>query len=227
MKIAFVETNEALLKTLLQPYEGRFERVDADPEYVLVFGGDGTLMRAEQQFPGMPKLFLRNSRVAKLAGPHANEDILKAFFDEKFQVVEHIKLEVAVDDKKAIALNDVVIHNANPRYAIRYSVKVDGKMLHEHVIGDGVVCATPLGSTGYYRSITDGYLETGIGFAFNNSTEQTDHIVIKETSSIEIEILRGPAFCYVDNQDESFSLTEGDIVRIKKAPEIAHIIRIA
>ena len=226
MKLFLAGTDIPEVTALLSPYEGMFEIVEHEPEYVVVFGGDGTLMRAEHQFPSIPKIFLRNSRIAKLAGPFTNEEILEAFFGGRYDIVEHMKLSVTSGKGKALALNDVVIHNENPRYAIRYAVRVNGKTLYEHVIGDGVVCATPLGSTGYYRSITDGYLETGIGLAFNNSTEQTDHIVLKEDSVLEIEIVRGPGFCYVDNQDESFSLSDGDVIRIEKALEIAKIVRV-
>lgn len=225
-KIAFVGTDVALLDPLLAPYKDSFELVEKEPDYVFVFGGDGTLMHAEHEFPSVPKLFLRNSRIAKLAGPHTNEEILKAFFENSYDTVEHMKLEVEVRGKKAVALNDIVMHNANPRHAIRYKVTVDGKVRYEHVIGDGIVCATPLGSTGYYRSITDSSIEVGIGLAFNNSTEQTDHIVLKDSSKIEIEILRGPGFCYVDNQENSFELTEGDVLTVQKASDRAYIIRI-
>ena len=225
MKIKLVGENLELFDALLSPYKASFELADL-PEFVFVLGGDGTLMRAEHQFPSIPKLFLRDSRIAKLAGPHTNEEILKAFFENRYDVVEYAKLDVEVCGQKATALNDIVMHNANPRHAIRYSVKIDGKVRYEHVIGDGVVCATPLGSTGYYRSITDSSIEVGIGLAFNNSTEQTDHIVLRDTSVVEIEILRGPAFCYVDNQEDSFELTNGDIVTIQKSDSTAQLIRI-
>ncbi len=228
MKIAIIGDEPHKLAAILEAYRGMFERVEHGPEYVFAFGGDGTLMRAEQVFPGVPKMLIRNSRVAKLANKHSTEETIKAFFDGSFAVVEQTKLSVAVNGVvKAQGINDVVVHNENPRHAIRYSVSINGKMRHELVIGDGVVCATALGSTGYYRSITDSCFETGIGLAFNNSTEQTDHIVLGENSIIELSILRGPGFCYADNQEATFPLSEGDTVEIRKADDVARIIRIA
>ena len=95
------------------------------------------------------------------------------------------------------------------------------------MIGDGVVVATPFGSTGYYRSITDSYFETGIGLAFNNSTEQADHVVLSEQRNIEITITRGPAQVYSDNQDEVVTIIEGEKVSIQKSKSLARIVCVA
>jgi NAD kinase len=123
-----------------------------------------------------------------------------------------------------VAANDLIIHNKDPRYAVRYHVEINKSHYIKDVIGDGVILATPLGSRGYYRSITDSYFELGIGLAFNNSTEQADHIVLKEDVVVCIEIVRGPALCYGDNQEEDVSLATGDVVEVKKSKEVMKMI---
>jgi hypothetical protein len=60
MKIALIGTNLEKLDSLLDPFAKEFSLVEHNPDYVFAFGGDGTLMRAEYNFPGIPKLFLRN-----------------------------------------------------------------------------------------------------------------------------------------------------------------------
>ncbi|HPW34730.1 MAG TPA: hypothetical protein PK367_03180, partial [Candidatus Paceibacterota bacterium] len=62
--------------------------------------------------------------------------------------------------------------------------------------------------------------------AFNNSTEQADHIVLKDNSIIKVEIIRGPALVYVDNRQEFVNLIDGDSVTIEKSSEIASVVRI-
>lgn len=225
-KIALVTTDNASLENLLAPYEGSFEIVATNPEFVISFGGDGTLMGAEYQYPTIPKLFLKNSKIAKLAPKIPNEDVLKKFFAGNYTLIEQMKLSFSIGNKHEEALNDVVVHNENPRHAIRYIPHVNGNAMYPEVIGDGIVCATPLGSTGYYRSITDSVFETGIGLAFNNSTEQTDHIVLKEDRILTIEITRGPAFCYADNQEESYPLKTGDVLTIQKSTQNASMVSI-
>ncbi len=225
-KIACVSTDDAKLDALLAPYAAQYVIDDKNPEYVIAFGGDGTLMRAEHRYPGVPKLLLRNSRIAKLAHAHNNEAVLEAFFNDQHTIEEHSKLRISTPHGSLEALNDVIVHNADPRYAIRYHIALNDEPIHHEIIGDGVVCATPLGSTGYYRSITDNTFTTGIGLAFNNSVERVDHIVAHEDTVLAITIARGPAVCYADNQDDFFQLVDGDIVHIQKSENIAKIVRV-
>jgi uncharacterized protein with PhoU and TrkA domain len=44
-------------------------------------------------------------------------------------------------------------------------------------------------------------------------------MVLKEDTIIKVVILRGPAFCYVDNHDDEIILEEGDELIIKKSDE--------
>jgi hypothetical protein len=65
-----------------------------------------------------------------------------------------------------------------------------------------------------------------LGLAFNNSTEQSDHMVLKEDSEIKIKIVRGPAVAYADNDEVEIPLEDGDIIEIKKSKDMARIIKI-
>lgn len=227
MKIAIVSENRERVLSLVSQHGSFFEVVEKNPDVVVSHGGDGTLMRAEYLFPNIPKLYLKNSRIAKLGHQtKENEVIMSHIVKGEYFVEQVAKLEAAVKGKMIVGLNDVVIHNENPRYGIRYEVQIDGVQILGEIIGDGVVFATPLGSTGYYRSITDSSFELGIGVAFNNSTEQSDHIVIKEDRTIRVKITRGPAMCYADNQEESVRLLEGEFVDVKKSKQVGQIIRV-
>jgi NAD kinase len=121
-------------------------------------------------------------------------------------------------------MNDIILHNKDSRHAIRYNLKVNEKPLGKEIIGDGIIVATPYGSTAYYRSITDSYFELGIGLAFNNSTEQSDHVVLKEDSVVSVTIARGDALVYADNQQDEIDVTEGSEITIRKSKEVTHIV---
>lgn len=203
-----------------------FDVVRENPEIIFSCGGDGTFMRAEHAYPGVPKIPLRASAVCKLCAVVSNEDVLKRIADGKYRIEEFWKLSAEAKGKKYIGVNDVIVHNKDPRHAIRYDVFINDKRVRENVIGDGIVVATPFGGTGYYRSITDSYFEVGMGLAFNNSTEESDHIVLKEDSVVRVTIARGPAIVYVDNRNESIELEEGDGVEIKKSDQVARIVRV-
>ncbi len=229
MKVAVVGQNPEALLPLLAKHSGFFGVVNEGemPELVMSYGGDGTLMIAEHRYPGVPKVFLKNSRVAKLAHPSKeNEAILEHVARGEYRIEEVMKLDATVRGKTLTGLNDIVLHNENPRHGIRYTVALDGTPVHHEIIGDGIVCATPLGSTGYYRSITDSSFETGIGLAFNNSTEQVDHMVLGENRVIEVCMARGPGIVYADNQEEGLPLAEGERVTIRRSASIARLVRV-
>lgn len=203
-----------------------FELVKENPDFVISYGGDGTVMHSEAKYPCIPKIILRNSRVCKLCSPLENDVILEKIKLGEYKIDDCLKLKAKTDEKELSAINDIVVHNGDPRHAIRYRFSVNGKPQSHEVIGDGVVISTPLGSTGYYRSITDSFFEVGIGMAFNNSTEASDHMILKEDSMIEIEITRGPAFVLADNQEDSIALKNGDKIFISKSKEVAKIVRV-
>jgi NAD+ kinase len=210
-------------KTLKQ---NGFVIVDKSPDFVVSFGGDGTLMQAEEKYPGIPKIILKNSRICKLCSPLTNNEVLEKIQKGKYKIENSLKLICYAKRKELIAMNDITLHNSDPRHAIRYKFAINGKWIEHEIIGDGIVVATPIGSTGYYRSITDSFFELGIGLAFNNSTEQSDHMVLKENSKIELEITRGPAVVFADNIDDKITLDVGDSIVIEKYKEVTKLVQI-
>lgn len=190
-----------------------------NPDFVISYGGDGTLLKSEHLYPGIPKLFLRNSLIGNLGFKESNDEVIEKFFTNKFTIKKYFKIEAEIKGKKIQAVNEFSIKNKNPRYSIRFDVLINDTKILNHIVGDGLIAATPIGSTGYYRSITRSTFELGIGLAFNNSHEHFNHMVLKEDSVIKVVILRGPGFCYVDNHDEEIVLEEGDEIVIKKSDE--------
>ncbi|PIP87047.1 hypothetical protein COW81_02340 [Candidatus Campbellbacteria bacterium CG22_combo_CG10-13_8_21_14_all_36_13] len=195
------------------------------PDVVVSFGGDGTFLQAEAVFPYIPKIILKNSRICKLCIKTTPEKAFLALKNKKYKVEKLPKIEVIYGKEKLVAVNDIVVHNKDPRHGMRYKVWIDGGQVNTEIIGDGVVVATPLGSSGYYRSITDSIFETGLGLAFNNSTEQSDHMVLNENRIIEIEITRGPVHVFADNQTKYLVVEEGERIKIKKHKTPTKIIR--
>jgi NAD kinase len=194
-----------------------YTRDDTNPEVVISFGGDGTLLLSEHMYPSIPKLFLRNSLLGNLGFKESNDVVLDNFFAGKLTIKEYFKIEAEVKNKKVFAVNEFSLKNKNPRHSIRFDVYINEKKVLNHIIGDGLMVSTPIGSTGYYKSITRSTFELGLGLAFNNTTEQYNHMVLKEDSVIKIVMLRGPGFCYVDNHEEEIGVGEGDEILIKKS----------
>ncbi len=224
MKVLIFGKEDAVIPKLAQ--DAGLEVVSSNPEFVLCYGGDGTLMQAEHAFPGIPKVLLRGSAVCKKCSRLPNDEVLRRIVKGTYRIEELPKLEARAKGKALWALNDIIVHNQNPRHAIRYRLTVDETPEGEEIIGDGVVVATPFGSSGYYRSITDSFFEVGIGLAFNNSTEQSDHMVLRDDRTVRLTILRGPAVVYADNQEENIALAEGDVIEVKKSEKLARMVAV-
>jgi NAD+ kinase len=204
-----------------------FKVVENKPDLILSYGGDGTMMLAESKFPGIPKVILKkDGSICKKCSPLSNGEVLTRIRKGSYKIEKLWKLKATIAGKTILGMNDIIIHNKDARHAIRYKVWVNNKEISSTIIGDGIVVATPFGSTAYYRSITDSFFEIGMGLAFNNSTEQADHIVLKEDSEIKIKIIRGPVIIYADNQPEFIDAEEGDEIKIKKSNIVAKILKV-
>lgn len=194
------------------------EVVDNNPDLILSYGGDGTLLSAEREYPGIPKLPMRNSQKCRKCLEHEDKAVLKKLIDGKLKLREYRKLQTSVLYKSIFALNDFVIRNIKPIHAIRFQV-ADNKLY----IGDGVVIATPFGSTGYFKSITKKTFDKGFGLAFNNITEQANPLYLKESDQIKFLLVRGQATLSFDNSLDIFTLDEGSELNFKLSNQIAKI----
>jgi len=223
MKVMLFGRNAKDLRELVR--SSGFEEVSSNPDMVFSYGGDGTLMESEFVYPGVPKVMLKDSAVCKRCMNLPNDEIIAHLARGEYSIEELPKLFAAAGGREITAMNDIVLHNDDPRHAIRYQCSINGTQVGNELIGDGIVVATPFGSSGYYRSITDSVFEVGFGVAFNNSTEQVDHVVVRESSEIRCVIRRGPAELYADNQREKIVLRAGGEIVIRRAASVARLVR--
>jgi NAD+ kinase len=132
------------------------ETAARDAELVLVLGGDGTLLRAAElaRPAGVPLLGINLGHVGFLAEAERDDVARTAqrVLDRDYQVEERLTLDVAVwshdEQIKEWALNEVSVEKAARERMLEVVVEVDGRPLSRWGC-DGVVCATPTGSTAY------------------------------------------------------------------------------
>ena len=128
-----------------------------DCEVVLVFGGDGTLLRATEvaRPSGTPLLGVNLGHVGFLA--EAERDALDAtverMVERDYTVEERMTLDVIVRVDGAVvtstwALNEASVEKASRERMLEVVAEVDGRPLSRWAC-DGVVMATPTGSTAY------------------------------------------------------------------------------
>jgi NAD+ kinase len=118
----------------------------------LVLGGDGSILYALRQFArsGVPVFGVNFGTVGFLAAverEEAEEGIRRAFAGET-EILDLPGLQIEVDGRTRVALNDVSFIRRPHERVAELSYKIAGEEVG-HVRCDGLVAATPVGSTGY------------------------------------------------------------------------------
>ena len=217
-------TKASQLKDLLT--KNSFKIVERNPDFVVCYGGDGTVLFSERKFPQVPKLVFKKKSICRECDYtlYDAENILFKIREGKFEIRKEMKLETKFENEKLVGLNEIQIRAKLPIHAIRFSVFVDGKEF-DNLIGDGVVVATPFGSTGYYRSTGGRKFNKGIGISFNNlHNKKIKSFVVPESSLIRVKVNRGPAWVLVDNYEKFFELEDNATSTIKKSKSAANFI---
>lgn len=201
------------------------------PDFVITYGGDGTILFAERKYPGIPKITIRAGSIGSkcMYSEEQLEDVLIAIDNGKYQLKEEIKLETTFQGRKYLSLNEVQLHNSSPIKAVRFSIYIEDDILFANVIGDGVVIATPFGSSAYYSSVGGEKFEKGIGIALNNPYNiKCKPQVIDEgfDYNINIEILRDDGLLLFDNDNNMIKSKGGDKITVRRSKDTAKFVLI-
>ena len=128
---------------------------------LLTLGGDGTLLRAARLLGGreVPILGINLGRLGFLTacGPEEIESALQRFVAGDYVSDARMTLDAVVsdgDEPQASwrALNDVVLKQGGKARVMRLHIEVNGEEIAQYA-ADGVVIATPTGSTAYSLSV--------------------------------------------------------------------------
>jgi NAD+ kinase len=128
------------------------ERADETPDLCLVLGGDGTILHALRRFAytDTPIFGVNFGTVGFLAAVErdsAEEGIARALAGEA-EVVDLPALRVEAGGKGGIGFNDVTLSRRPHDRVAELSYRIASEEVG-HVRCDGLVAATPVGSTGY------------------------------------------------------------------------------
>ncbi len=138
-----------------------YSQIKRKADLIIVFGGDGTLLRHARQLYGAEGVFLGVQLKGTLGflTEHHPEKLTAAltnFFRGRGKLNERILLAVTVYRrnqvyKKIHALNEIVISQTGISRLIRLPLSMDGQEITTY-LADGVIMATPTGSTAYSLS---------------------------------------------------------------------------
>ena len=126
-------------------------------DLVITLGGDGTILRAAEltHESGIPILGVNLGHVGFLAELEVEDvdSMIDAVVSRRYSIEERLTLDVQIMRDKAVvgtnwALNDASVEKAARERMLEVIIEVDGRPLSRFGC-DGVVCATPTGSTAY------------------------------------------------------------------------------
>lgn len=224
------------------PKDLRFSRLERElpsASMVICFGGDGTILHMAKAATrhGLPILGVNIGTMGFMAELESSElSMLARLADDNYSVDNRMMLDVTVHRDKDIifhdiCLNDVVVTKGAVARIVHLSVKCDGIQAME-CGGDGVIIATPTGSTAYSLSAGGPIVEPEAKSILITPICAHDIvsrcIVSSDKRVITVgltENARRNAFLSVDG-GKALRMNIGDIATVRKSNLVTKLIRL-
>ena len=229
-------------RTYELPRDLRFHRLDRElptAAMVICFGGDGTILHMAKAATrqGIPILGVNIGTMGFMAELECSElDQLKRLATGDYSIDERMMLDVTVHRDRDIifhdiGLNDVVITKGAIARIVHLNVDCDGVRAME-CGGDGVIVATPTGSTAYSLSaggpIVEPEAKNLIVTPICAHMVGSRCIVTSEKRIITVSLTKNArrnAFLSVDG-GKALRMNLGDVATIKKSHLTTKLIRL-
>ena len=213
---------------------------DGAASCMIVLGGDGTMLRAakETAFSRIPLLGVNLGTMGYLAEVEVAslEEALERLLRKDYRVEERMMLSGSVrrgdgsrETAQLDALNDVTVTRCGPMQVVPLRIWVNGQMLSSYG-ADGIVIATPTGSTGYSLAaggpILDSEMSALIITPVCPFTLSNRPLVLGANEVITMKVDEGQRtelMLTVDGQ-QYFELQEGDDIIVEKSRSRALLI---
>jgi len=207
-------------------------------ELVVSFGGDGTLIRAahlcsERGTPILGVYYGRFGFVTQCVGSELGT-CLSSFFDGTAAIEPRMMLQTELIRNGHVisvvhSLNEIVIQRAVTAQMMTFRVRVDGKKLTAYP-ADGVMVATPTGSTAYNLSaggpILEPNLKAMILTAIAPHTLSARPLVLGPDSELLLDLSTdGEAVLSADAQTRLHLLSE-DQIRVTRSPRVTNLMSV-
>lgn len=208
----------------------------ASIDLAIVLGGDGTMLSIARRLAphDVPLIGVNLGRLGFLTDiPRARmEPTLGAMLDGRYTEERRTLIEVVVERAdgtraSAPALNEVVVNRGGLGTMVECAVEIDGRFVYA-MRADGVIVATPTGSTAYALSTGGPIIAPEVpAFALVPiAPHALTHrpIAVPDRSTIAITVNRGrDAAVHCDGQAH-FEVAEGDRVVARRAPHTARFL---
>ncbi|MGI8793460.1 MAG: NAD(+)/NADH kinase [Acidimicrobiales bacterium] len=207
-------------------------KFDDSIDLAVSLGGDGTMLRAVDLVTagGTPVLGVNVGHLGYLTEcePDALLGSLKRFFDGDHSIEERMTLAVAVGNQPpALALNEAWVEKTQPGHTVRMAVTVGGEPFVTYA-ADGLIVATPTGSTAYNLSVRGPIASPTLRALI--MTPVSPHqlfdfsLVLEGDEEVAVEILDGRSATLLVDGREVCELGAGERVTCKAGPRDAKLV---
>ncbi|CAD85389.1 MULTISPECIES: NAD kinase [Nitrosomonas] len=212
------------------------EEIGKQADLAIVLGGDGTMLniaRALVPF-SVPLIGINQGRLGFLTDLTADtmHETLNDMLAGQFVVENRMLLTVEVTRNgesvfKELAFNDVVLHRGISSGMIELEVHINGEYVYS-LRSDGLIIATPTGSTAYALSSGGPILHPGLNLMtlvpICPHTLSNRPIVIGADATIEIKVHFTTEIKIYTDSHSWFDLSEHDRVFIQRCPETIKLL---
>jgi len=157
-RIHFVASEATEAQSALERLTQRYGQVDPEQAGVIVaLGGDGLMLQTLHQYMshGIPIYGMNRGSIGFLMNEYHEDDLLERLEQAEMSEIHPLRMSVRDRDGvtyEALAINEVSIFRLTYQ-AAKLRILVDGKLRMEDMVCDGVLVATPAGSTAYNLSV--------------------------------------------------------------------------
>ena len=203
-------------------------------DLAVVVGGDGTMLGIARQLArwNLPLVGINQGRLGFMTDIPIEQfkDALAAMIAGDYEIETRSMLEGDVwrDGQRifeGVALNDVVVSRGSSASMVELRVDVDGDFV-ANMRADGLIVATPTGSTAYALSVSGPILHPSIGgwvlVPIASHTLSNRPIVLPDSGEVRIGIVSGKDVAANFDMHTLASLMHGDQVRVRRS---AHKVR--
>ena len=202
---------------------------DFTADYAISMGGDGTFLKSAMRVgrKAIPLIGINMGRLGFLANvlPDDTEAALDAVIEGRYDIDRHSVIEIATSGGSIngcrYALNDIAVLKRDNASMISIRTHVDNCYLTTYQ-ADGLIVSTPTGSTAY--SLSNGGPIIVPQTSTVCLTPVAPHslnvrpIVIADSSVVRLEVLSRSHNYLVAVDGRSYTMHEGSVVTIRKAP---------
>lgn len=216
-----------------------FEDLNTSYDVMLTIGGDGTLLKGITYVRSLqtPILGINAGRLGFLATAHKDDlpNVLEQLRKGDYQIVERSVIEAVFADTGEpvdtvnFALNEITVTRKNTASMITVDTELNGDYLCSYW-ADGLIIATPTGSTGYSLSCAGPViLPTAKNFVL---TPIAPHnlsarpVIIPEDAEVKLSILGREKKFLMSLDSNIKSIPNKQSIIVRKAPFVVKMIRL-